>query len=200
MRKVETDHFRVRAWNVQSLRHKELEVTEETKKYWLEVLDLSKTNLRGCGEREICDSVMIHSGVSEGRVKGGVAVIISGESKRCLREWMCVNRRLLKVRLRVGQLWVTFVQAYAPTDNSEDAFNHSLEELIARMPKGDQLVFMGDLNARVGRDASSGRGVIGRQGEETLNSNRHRLLDLCAVNELVTLNTFYQHKENHKVT
>ena len=68
------------------------------------------------------------------------------------------------------------------------------------MPKGDQLVLMGDLNARVGRDANSWRGVIGRQGEETLNGNGRRLLDLCAVNELVILNTLYQHKEIHKFT
>ena len=81
-----------------------MEVTEEMKKYRLEVLGLSETHLRGCGEREIGESVMIYSGVSEGRVKSGVALIISGESRRCLREWMCVNERLLKVRLRVGWL------------------------------------------------------------------------------------------------
>ena len=204
MRRVETDYFRVGAWNVRSLRHKELEVTEEMKKYRLGVLGLSETHLRGCGKREIGESVMIYSGVSEGKVEGGVAVILSGESRWCLRERMCVHERLLKIRLRVGQLWVTFIQAYAPTEDSEegakDAFYHSLETLISRVPKGDQLFLMGDLNATVGRDASSWRGVIGRQGEETLNGNGHRLLDLCAVNELVILNTFYQHKEIHKFT
>ncbi len=202
--RVGTDYFRIGAWNVRSLRHKELEVTEEMKKYRLEVLGLSETHLRGCGEREIGESVMIYSGVSEGRVKGGVAVIVSGESRQCLREWMCVNERLLKVRLRVGRVRVTFIQAYAPTEDSKeevkDTFYYSLEELIARVPKGDQLVLMGDLNARVGRDANSWRGVIGRQGEETLNGNGRRLLDLCAVNELAILNTLYQHKEIHKCT
>ena len=34
---------------------------------------------------------MIYSGVSEGRAKGGVAVIISAKSKDCLSEWMCVR-------------------------------------------------------------------------------------------------------------
>ena len=59
---------------------------------------------------------------------------------------------------------------------------------------------MGDLNARVGRDDKSWKGVIGRQGEETLNRNGHRLLDFCAVHELVILNTIFQHKEIHKFT
>ena len=101
-------------------------------------------------------------------------------------------------------MWVTFIQTYAPTEDSEegvkDSFYHSLEELIAKLPKGDHPVLMGDLNARVGRDTESWRGVIGRQGEETLNRNGHRLLGLCATNNLVILNTFFQHKEIHKFT
>ena len=59
---------------------------------------------------------------------------------------------------------------------------------------------MGDLNARVGRDEKSWSGVIGKQGEETLNRNGHRLLDSCALHELVILNTIFQHKEIHKFT
>ena len=134
------DYFRVGAWNIRSLRHKELEVIEEMKKYRLEVLGLSEMHLRGCGEWEIGESVMIYSGVSEGRVKSGVAVIISGESRQYLKEWKCVNERLLKVWLRVNQVWVTFTQAYAPTEDSEervkDSFYLSLEELVRVGTKG----------------------------------------------------------------
>ena len=43
-------------------------------------------------------------------------------------------------------------------------------------------------------------GVIGRQGEETLNRNGLRLLGLCPTNTLVILNTFFQHKAIHKFT
>ena len=72
------------AWNARSLRHKELEVVEEMKKYRLEVLGLSEMHLRGCGEREIGESVMIYSGAGEGRGK-----------RRCGSDR--VNGRLLKV-------------------------------------------------------------------------------------------------------
>ena len=163
------DLFRVGAWNVQSLKHKEAEVVEEMKSYRLEVLGVSETRLKACGEREIGEVVMIYSGVSEGRAKGGVAVIVSAESKDCLSEWMCVKERLLKIRMRVGQVWVTLIQTYAPTEDSEegvkDSFYDSLEELITKVPKGDHVVLMGDLNARVGSDTEFWRGVIGRQGK-----------------------------------
>ena len=80
------DLFRVGAWNVRSLKYKEAEVVEEMKSYRLEVLGVSETRLKGCGEQEIGEAVMIYSGVSEGRAKGGVAVIVSAESKDCLSE------------------------------------------------------------------------------------------------------------------
>ena len=36
--------------------------------------------------------------------------------------------------------------------------------------------------------------------EETRNRNGQRLLSICAANELVILNTFFQHKDIHKYT
>ena len=48
--------------------------------------------------------------------------IISGESRRYVKEWICVNERLMKVRLRVNWVWVKFIQAYAPTEDSERGF------------------------------------------------------------------------------
>ena len=59
---------------------------------------------------------------------------------------------------------------------------------------------MGDLNARVRRDVKAWGEVIGRHGEETKNRNGQRLLSACAANELVILNTFFQHKDIHKYT
>ena len=93
---------------------------------------------------------------------------------------------------------------YAPTDDSgqeiKDSFDESLEEMIVNVPKWDHLVLMGDLNARVGRDVETWGEVIGRHGEETKNDNGQRLLRLCIMNELIILNTFYQHIDIHKLT
>ena len=68
--KSEVDLFRVGAWNVRSLKHKEAEVVEEMKSYCLEVLGVSETHLKGCGDYEIGEAMMIYSGVSEARAKG----------------------------------------------------------------------------------------------------------------------------------
>ena len=52
----------------------------------------------------------------------------------------------------------------------------------------------------VGRDGEAWGEVIERHGEETKNRNEQRLLSVCVANELVILNTFFQHKDIHKYT
>ena len=52
--------------------------------------------------------------------------------------------------------------------------------------------------ARVGRDAPTWRDVIGRLGEDVQNRNDQKLQGLCAVQEMVVLNTIYQYKDIHK--
>jgi hypothetical protein len=42
--------------------------------------------------------------------------------------------------------------------------------------------------------------VIGEQGEETLNNNGERLLNVCIMNDLIIPNTTFIHKNKHKIT
>ena len=202
-RRSDVEYLRVGAWNVRSMKNKE-EIGEEMKKYRLDILGVSETHLRGSRQRAVGSMVMVYSGFVEGRAKGGVAILISEQLSSCLKEWKCENERLMKVRMRIDGKWVTLIQAYTPTEDSEeglkDSFYDSLEEMIARTPKNDQLVLMGDLNTGVGRDGEAWGGVIGRHGEETKNRNGQRLLSVCAANELVILNTFFQQKDIHKYT
>ena len=66
--------------------------------------------------------------------------------------------------------------------------------MIDRAPRGDKVVVMGDLNARVGNI------VIGKQGEDVENDSGRRLLSFSAENGFKILNTFYEHKKIHKYT
>jgi hypothetical protein len=53
---------------------------------------------------------------------------------------------------------------------------------------------------RVGNNSESWNGVIGEQGEETLNNNGERLLNFCIMNDLIMLNTMFIHKDIYKIT
>ena len=154
------EYTRVGIWNVRMLRNKEQGVVKEMKKYRLSVLGVSKTHLKGCWEKAIGDAVMVYLGVSEVRAKGGVAVIIAGEMRDCIKEWQCMSERLVKVRI-CFEKWTTFIQVYAPTEDSEeeekDRFYTSLEGVLVTVKKDDMLVLMGDMSGRVGKDVDLGR-------------------------------------------
>lgn len=57
---------------------------------------------------------------------------------------------------------------------------------------------MGDMNARVGSQLSSE--VVGRFGENELNDNGERLIEICEQFDLRITNTFFQHRDIHKYT
>ena len=165
---------------------------------------MSETHLKGCREKEMGGAVMVYSGVTEGRAKGGVALIIAGEMRVCLKEWQCVSERLVKVRILFEKKWTTFIQVYAPNEDSEteekDRFYASLEGVLENVKKDDRLALMGDLNGGVGRDVETWEEVIGRHGEDTQNDNGRRFLGTCATNGLTIMNGCLEHKDIHKYT
>ena len=52
------------------------------------------------------------SGVSSGRAKEGVCIIVGEEWERCVREWKEVSSRLMYVRMIVGESKYVIVGAY----------------------------------------------------------------------------------------
>ena len=129
--------------------------------------------MRGEGDWRRSDGVF--GGFRRESKRWSIAGIIAGEMRDCLKEWQCVSERLVKVRICFEKKWTTFIQVYAPTEDSEeeekDRFYTSLEDVLATVKKDDRLVLMGDMNGRVGRDAETWGEVIGRHGEETQNDN-----------------------------
>ena len=90
------------AWNVRSLRGREEELLEEMEKYKLEILGVSETKMKGNGSKAGRQRKMhFHVGIEEGRAKAGVAIFMSEWVSQCLREWKCVSKRIVKIRLRI---------------------------------------------------------------------------------------------------
>ena len=92
----------------------------------------------------IGDTTCVHSGVQGGRPKVGVAILLSERFGRYLKEWRCVDERLVWIRLKVEGVWVSLVQVYAPTDDSsvasKDELFLRLQEAVGRVARGDLLI------------------------------------------------------------
>ena len=96
------------------------------------------------------------------------------------------------------------VQVYAPTNDSNREvkveFFARLQETVGSVARGDVLIVMGDLNARVGNDTEVWEEILGKHGEVACNENGGRLLQFCNENNLVVSNSWFQHKRIHQFT
>jgi len=94
------------------------------------------------------------------------------------------------------------MSAYAPDINKpkekRDNFYLSLQNLVNGMPKQEEIILLGDFNARIGNDVIPG--VKNRFNEEAHNENGQTLVDFCTHNEFHIINTFFPHKEQQKYT
>ena len=111
---LESNVKRFGCWNVRSVNSRE-ELFTEMKKHRLKVLGVSETKVRGNGMKQIGDVSCVFSGVQEGKAKGDVAILLSGRFGDLLKEWKCVDERIVWIRLKIEGVWMTVVQVYAPT-------------------------------------------------------------------------------------
>ena len=114
------------------------------------------------------------------------------------------SERLLTLRLNTTAGPVTLVSVYAPTMSAtsdiKDAFYENLAAIISIVPKNEQLVLLGDFNARVGADHDTWPSCLGQFGVGKMNENGQRLLELCTYHDLCIANCYFQTKPQHKVS
>ena len=112
--------------------------------------------------------------------------------------WWALLNHLNPVVFKTFFVWSWgVIQVYAPTSNSEEAeverFYEDLQDLLELTLKKDVLFIIGDWNAKVGSQETSG--VTGKFGLGVLNEARQRLIEICQEKSLIIANTiFQQHK------
>lgn len=191
-------------WNVRSINGKEAELVDEIKKTNVKYLAITETKKKGQGCEIIKDGfVLLYSGVAmKERARAGVGFLIHKDMEESICEWKFVNERIMSLRVKEENNFVTLVAAYAPTEDEtaeeKDKFFDKLHNVIDDITT--DVILLGDLNGRVGNNPESYENVIGRYGENELNNNGTRLLQLCIANNLVIANTMFPHKNIHRYT
>ena len=111
----------------------------------------------------------------------------------------CISARLLKTRVLIKSNFVTFVVAYAPTEEAPEGqkakYMAAFSCTVASVPAREYIFVLTYANARTGKSGEVGgeadRKVSGAYGRDKLNENGKLLLCLAEDNKLVLLNTFF---------
>ncbi|VDM04467.1 unnamed protein product, partial [Schistocephalus solidus] len=116
-----------------------------------------------------------------------------------------INDRLMSLHLPLrDDKFAGIIGAHASPMTSSGAvknkFYEALHALLATVPKVDELIVLGDLNARVGTDHAVWQGVLGPHGLGGCNDNGLLLLQTCAEHSLLLSNTFFRLQTREKAT
>ena len=65
------------------------------------MLGVSETKMRGNGIRVIDGAKFVHAGVTEGRARAGVGIVVAECWAEGLSSWRCVSERCVMIRLRI---------------------------------------------------------------------------------------------------
>ena len=100
---------------------------------------------------------------------------------------------MISVHFQSKPFNITVIQVYAPTSNAEEAeverFYEDLQDLLEVTPKKDVLFILGDWNAKVGSQGTSG--VTGKFDLGMQNEAGQKLIEFCQENALVIANTLF---------
>ncbi|XP_061166428.1 craniofacial development protein 2-like [Saccostrea echinata] len=199
--------LRLGHWNVRTMYEigKLSQVTSEMRQFNLHVLGVSESRWTGSGKmKTTTGQTVLYSGRDDNLHHEGVAIILRKGVERCLLEWKPINNRLISARLKGKHINTKLIQCYAPTndssDEAKDNFYSQLQAEIEKTPRHDLFVIMGDLNAKVGKKNTDYERVMGKHGVGTRNDNGERLVEFCAMNNLVIGGTLFTHRDIHKLT
>lgn len=193
----------IATWNIQGARNKMEEVVKEMERMKIDIAALTETKKKGHGATRQGAYIHVFSGVpKEQRAKRGVSLIIHKRLKRFITNWENVDERIIKLNMKVHGTRITIIGVYAlndvAPDHEKDEFFEKLNSVITDIGNSREIIVLGDLNGRTGR--KKGNAVVGEHGEDTINDNGTRLIDICEHNYLKILNGYYQHKDIHKYT
>lgn len=171
-------------------------VAREMARLNISIAALQETHLKGFGriDEKKAGYSYYWSGVEEtsSRNDFGVAICVKTSliTKGIISEPTCINERIMTIDIMEHNTKSVFICCYAPTnvanETEKDIFYEELKYMIhvQRIPKSNNIILAGDFNARVGKNHSVWKGVLGKHGVGNTNENGLRLLQLSPSYEL----------------
>ena len=167
---------------------------------------LAEVRWPGCGVLDIEDATVAYSGSTDNNSinQRSTTEILLGNLRTAWKEnknFTPINRRMMKMRLKIGKIWLSIISVYAPTDVTDpsisEEFYHQLSHILKGVNNKDLLLMLRDFNARIGPAVKPTR-LHGVHNPDTRNNNGERFLEFCTSHGLVLTNTLFPHKKIHQ--
>ena len=109
------------SWNVLTLTEKELELVEEEKKYYLDIVGVSSTKRHGSGIVNLDGGwKLFYSGADPSMsAQASVGILTNFQLTNCVFDWIPLGSRACVLKLKVKNRSLRLLQVYAPNAVSE---------------------------------------------------------------------------------
>ena len=133
----------------------------------------------------------------------GVGIILNEKLANAVKYYDLISERIMCIKVQGKHHDILIFQVYAPTEDSEEEdkelFYENLDKAIKNHKSfNDQLIIMGDFNAKVGHGAI--QNVVGNFGMGDRNENGEKLIEFCKKNNVFVTNTWYEQKIKNQHT
>ncbi|VDP66753.1 unnamed protein product [Schistosoma mattheei] len=142
-------------------------------RYNLVVLRIIETSWTQAGQKRINLGEMLLNSCHEEQSAPhteGVALMLSEGALNAIIGWESHGAEIIKAPVKTKKKVITMnvIQCYAPTDDSNDVNKHQfyerLQSIIAKCPRKNLTILMGDLNANVRMDNTGFEDIMGQNG------------------------------------
>ena len=131
----------------------------------IDILGIRELKWTGMGESN-SDDYYIYYCEQESLRRNGVAIMVNKRVQNAVLGCSFKNDKMISVHFQGKPFNIMVIEVYAPTSNAEEAevewFYEDLQDLLELTPKKDVLFIIGDWNAKVGSQETSG--VTGKFG------------------------------------
>ena len=151
-------------------------INNELKRLNVDIATFQETRLADSGTVKGKDCTFFWQGKgSDEPREHGVGFAVRNSLLRMVEPGSGGSERLLTLRLNSTTDPVTLISVYAPTlsatPDTNDMFYENLATIIRNIPSKEQVVLLGDFNARVGADHDSWPSCLGQFGVGKMNEN-----------------------------
>ena len=155
-------------------------VKQEMARVNVNILGVSELKWTGMGEFNSDDHYIYYCG-QESLRRNGVVIMVNKRVQNAVLGNNLKNDRMISVRFQGKRFNIKVIQAYAPTNNAEEAeveqFYEDLQDLLELTPPKNVFFIIGDWNAKVGSQETPG--VTGKFGLGIRNEAGQRLIGFC---------------------
>ena len=170
-------------------------IDKELARLQIDIAALQETRLADSGTQREENYTFYWKGKGQDEVRmHGVGFAVSNKLLSMIEEPTGGSERLLSLKLQTAEGPIHLICVYAPTNckdaETKDCFYDQLNQTISEIGK-EQIVLLGDFNARVGADHETWSDSLGRYGIGKANDNGQRLLELCTLHKMKITNTMF---------